>query len=103
MGDRISIQFENGGEKSVALFSHWGGMEFVDEAVTYVKELIGNGITPLGRKEPNTVMIDFIREITKDMKVVDGDIYLGVDGSDGDNSDNGHFIIDLQSGNRNKR
>jgi hypothetical protein len=103
MGDRVSIQFQNGDKKSVVLFSHWGGKEFPKEAKKYVKQLpSGLHTTPLDRKEPNTVMVDFIRYITKDIDRVDSNLYLGLDGlylgldeNDGDNSDNGHFLIKL--------
>ena len=99
MGDRISIQFENGGDKSVVLFSHWGGKEFLKEARKYVKELKAERkgrSTPLDRLEPETVMVDFIRHITKDEERIDSDLYLGFTETDGDNSDNGHFIINLK-------
>lgn len=105
MGNRVSIQFANENETSVVLFSHWGGMEFVDEAKQYVKDLkkeieslrkeISSG--PLTRLEPNTVMVDFIREFSKDMHRVESDFYLGKDEDDGDNSDNGHIIIHLEN------
>lgn len=107
MGARISIQFKNknafGGEredKSVVLFSHWGGEEFAKKAKSYVKKLKSeveknDGVRPLDRLEPNTVMIDFIREITKGMDRVESDLYLGVSENDGDNSDYGHHIINL--------
>ena len=93
MGDRVSIQFENDGEKSVVLFSHWDGMGFVSRAREYAKNLEkrkrGKGITPLDRLEVNTVMVDFIRDD------VEGNFYLGATENDGDNSDNGHHIIKL--------
>ena len=100
MGDRISIQFKNGNEKSVALFSHWGGSEFAETAREYVQELKAetknnNIINPLDRLEPSTVMVDFIRHITKDKKRIESDLYLGKDENDGDNSDNGNVIIKL--------
>jgi len=99
MGDRVSIQFVSGDDKSVVLFSHWGGMEFVEKASEYLQELIeeldGKSGEPLGRLEPSTVMVDFVRHITKGMKRVTHDLYLGVSEGDGDNSDNGHHIIDL--------
>lgn len=99
MGDRISIQFVNGKEKSVVLFNHWGGLDFKETAEDYVKTLKtwanGKAMEPLQRLEPNTVMIDFIREITKNMERVTCSLYLGKDEDDGDNSDNGHFEIDL--------
>ena len=95
MGDRVSIQFKNGKEVSVVLFSHWDGMHFVKQAKEYVKKLNQNEGTPLSRLEPQTVMVDFVREITKDLEVVDSNYYFGFDSNDGDNSDNGHHIINL--------
>lgn len=102
MGNRISIQFLNGAVTSVVLFSHWGGLQFREDAETYAKHLAecnvkaeGMGVTPLQRLEPNTVMVDFIRHMTQDVEAVEHNLYLGVDEDDGDNSDNGHFIIDL--------
>lgn len=99
MGDRVSIEFVNGKEHSVVLFSHWGGMDFVKDAEEYVKELRaevkGNHVNPLQRLEPNTVMVDLIRYLTKDLKRVESDLYLGAEECSGDNSDNGHHIIRL--------
>jgi hypothetical protein len=109
MGDRVSISFSNSwagmGEKgedritSPALFSHWNGMDFVNYAYAYVrklkKERKGSHSMPLDRLEPGTVMVDFIREFTKNMKAVDSNFYLGKDEMDGDNSDNGHHEIRL--------
>ena len=104
MGDRISIRFVNGDRESVALFSHWGGRAFLKEALQYIRELkkeIGEkkeALTPLGRLEPSTVMVDFIRHLTKDMDRLNRDLYLGKDEDDGDNWNNGHWDIDLISG-----
>lgn len=39
MGARISIQFEKENEKSVVLFSHWGGEEFAEQAEQYAEDL----------------------------------------------------------------
>jgi|WetSurMetagenome_2_1015567.scaffolds.fasta_scaffold487747_2 hypothetical protein len=100
MGDRVSIQFENAGEKSVVLFNHWGGMEFVSLAKKYVQELkkeVGEReAMPLDRLEPNTVMVDFIRKITKKETRIESSLYLGATENDGDNSDNGHHVIPLE-------
>lgn len=101
MGNRVSISFKKEGDESVALFSHWGGEEFVEEARLYAKCLkkrptYKNGATPLDRLEPNTVMVDFIRSITKLEQEIDSDLYLGRNKDDGDNSDNGHFVIPLK-------
>lgn len=105
IGDRVSISFVNGKEESVVLFSHWGGTWFVDKAAEYVKQLkdeladanqpvfLASG--PLGRLEPRTVMVDFIRHITTGMHRVANDLYLGKDETDGDNSNQGHWRINL--------
>lgn len=102
MGDRISIQFKNKDEESIILFSHWMGMKLINKTKDYLNDLNlwlknkENGISnPLSRKEPNTVMIDFIRWLTKDKKRIEGDLYLGKDKNNGDNSDNGHHKIDI--------
>lgn len=103
MGARASVSFLHDGEKeSITCFSHWGGEEFHREAKEYVEELKQdiedgkiNPVYPLGRLEPETVAIDFIRHITKDMERVESDLYLGRDESEGDNSDYGHLAIDL--------
>lgn len=102
MGDRVSIQFKKGEDKSVVLFSHWGGMEFVETAKEYVSMLKAEckasetpDDLPLGSLDPETVIVDFIRYITKDMERVESTLYLGATSDDGDNSDNGHHIIEL--------
>jgi hypothetical protein len=105
MGDRISIQFKQGSDKSPVLFSHWGGNHMLDLANEYAEELnkdaIKEGATwPLFRKEVGTVIVDFIRWLCngkyyKPNERVQSDLCLGVNENDGDNSDNGHHIIDL--------
>lgn len=99
VADRISIQFRNGEQKSVVLFSHLGGLPFKEEAESYAESLSASSAkrvsTPLSHLEPATVMVEYIRRLTYGMDAVEYDLYLGVDEHDGDNSDNGHFIIDL--------
>lgn len=100
MGARISIQFKNGEDKSPVLFSHWGGEEFAYEAKKYVKNLkkeVADRVTnPLDRLETGTVMVDFIRHITKGQTRVESDLYLESDEWKGDNSDYGHHVINLK-------
>ena len=108
MGDRVSISFVNSKNsydpESVVLFSHWNGMELVAEANDYVKNLktyIEENYEypeshPLSRLEPNTVMIDFIRHITKHRERVTHNFYLGRTERDGDNSNQGHHKIYLE-------
>ena len=96
MGDRVSVQFQTEEEKSVVLFNHWGGHEFAEATLTYAQLLMKsrNGeMQPLDRFEPNTVMVDFIREVTKGEERIKSSLYLGATENDGDNSDNGHFIV----------
>lgn len=105
MGDRISISFKNGDDESVALFSHWDGEDFLDKVNEYLnvlKELIETDndanctkIMPLGRLEPSTVMVDFIRYTFLTHGTIAGNYYLGKDKDDGDNSDNGHYVVNL--------
>ncbi len=125
MGDRVSIQFSNKGmewsDKSVVLFHHWGGQQFADFAkgwaidfkMKILKLQEGKGSDPLSRLEPQNVMIQFIKALAdyptedfkyhyfKDDKYLCSDdylsysMYLGIDENDGDNSDNGHHIIEL--------
>lgn len=102
MGDRISFSFVNGTEESVAFFSHWRGESLLESVREYLKQLKKTlkkrntpHMSPIDRLEPNTVMVDFIRWYTKDDEIIDGDLYLGKDENEGDNSDNGHHQFDL--------
>lgn len=106
MGDRVSISFRQGKEESPVLFSHWGGMAFVREAKQYLKALLersktkGCGTYPLDRREPGTVMVDFIRHVV-DGERVESNYYLGRTEDDGDSSDNGHWSLDVDTGEAN--
>ena len=118
MGDRVSISFvneinylhEQRREESIALFNHWGGKEFPQYALNWVKKLKRevlqrrpNISTPYTRLDPQNVMVLFIADLQKDKQFADytnkeritHSIYLGKDTNDGDNSDNGHFVIDI--------
>jgi hypothetical protein len=101
MGDRISIRFvDEHGNKSATLFSHWGGKDFLNTINTYLDELyydsaVNNVLSPLGRKEPETVMVDFIRWLTKTEERIYGNYYIVPTPNDGDNSDNGHYDVIL--------
>ena len=105
MGDRVSVQFRltdsENERSSVVLFNHWGGKYFARKAYKYAVKLrtqtAGAGL-PLGRFEPETVMVDYIREVTKDQDRVRKDLYLGASTADGDNSDNGHYVVWLKKG-----
>jgi hypothetical protein len=106
MGDRVSIRFTNGEDNdSPVIFSHWGGMDFVESAVRYAQELIAERkghFEPLDRLEPRTVTCDFLYNLDKYYVVsmepehrISHDLYIGLNESDGDNGDNGHFNINL--------
>ncbi len=117
MGDRVSVSFINRtpdrlGAKSepiesIAIFDHWGGKSFPALAQQYADELMaeqkdGGMSYPIDRREPDTVILDFIRWLfandhIKTAERVKSRFYLGKDESDGDNSDNGHFAIDISS------
>jgi len=118
MGDRVSISFVNDIDyihekikmESVPLFNHWGGKDFPQYALNWVKKLKRevnekkeNISTPYTRLDPQNVMVLFIADLQKDKQFADytnkeritHSIYLGKDKDDGDNSDNGHFMIDI--------
>jgi len=104
MGNRVSISFkdEKTKKESITLFSHWDGMELVKEATIYIENLKteidkkeNKRNYPLNRLEPDTIIIDFIRELTKDLERIESNYYLGRNENEGDNSDNGHHIIKL--------
>ena len=100
MGDRISIQFVKEEQLSVVLCSHWRGKDFLKDVKKYLKGLgkTETKLYPLDRREPQTIMVDFVRYLTKDLQRVDSDLYFGFNKNDVDNSDNGHFYIDLKTG-----
>jgi hypothetical protein len=106
-------------DESPALFHHWGGtelpkvaFEWFKKVKTEAKEL--GGSDPFTRLEPSNLMVQLIgtlaREkwdqyttgLTKDKKGITKhstwmthSMYLGKDSQDGDNSDNGHYTIDV--------
>ena len=114
MGNRVSLSFVkensfNTREESPVLFSHWRGEKLGKQAEIYMEDLIAeikNAYaskeytsmkgSPLARLEPQRVIIDFIRWLTKDEKRIDSDLYLCKDEEEGDNSDNGHVTVHLE-------
>lgn len=107
MGDRISIAFSDRNPcespdpvESVALFSHWNGLGLLKDAIDYVNKLQeevkdNRDHSPLDRLEPATVITDFVVQEFSKLERITSNYYLGKDKTDGDNSNNGHFIIDL--------
>lgn len=110
MGDRISISFRKGDKESVALFSHWEGEDLKESVEKYLLWLDENvpkaGQTfPLERRQPGIVMLDFTRWLANSQRhakfrawdpIMSG-WHLGQDDMDGDNSDNGHWVYDLDT------
>lgn len=78
MGDRSSVSFRHSGAESVTLNSHWRGRGLFADARKYAREVrkkyFNNGPMPINRLDVEVVMVDFIRHLTKDMEVVDGDL-----------------------------
>jgi hypothetical protein len=75
-------------------------MEMVKQAEKYAKNLSSRyrakSAYPLERLESQTVMVDFIRELTGGTRPVMHDLYLARNQKEGDNTDNGHHIIKLK-------
>ena len=121
MGDRVSISFqqetewyvkrkkEKHMEQSPALFHHWGGTHFPKFAFQWFKNVKAkyakHGGDPFTRMEPRNLMVQFIAHLRNhdelcydygtDDQLLSYSIYLGKDSNDGDNSDNGHYLIDV--------
>ncbi len=110
-------------EQSPALFHHWGGTDFPKFAFQWFKKVKAKygkkGGDPFTRMEPRNLMVQFIAHLrnheelryywpktpsANDLEIVTDDqllsysIYLGKDSNDGDNSDNGHYLIDVDKG-----
>jgi hypothetical protein len=106
MGDRISIAFKNKGRTSVVLFSQHMGKTIQIKVNEYIHQLKQQLLTrldnkrccfPIDRLEPEIVMLDFIRWLTKNEQIIETDLFLGKHRNDGDNSNNGHWIYDLKN------
>jgi hypothetical protein len=109
MFDRISISFRKSYGptevcESVTLFSRHLGTELIAQVCAYLEKLRsqhllakGEVTSPLGQLDPHIVMVDFIRWFTKDWDRVRDNLFLGKQEEDGDNSENGHVIFDLDA------
>ena len=108
MGDRISIQYKNKDAESIVLFSHWDGMALKKLADQHYKNIVlplhekDGSFTPLSRMEVDTVIIDFIRylSVTRNdpSKPFEANYYLASNENNGDNSDNGHWVLNVEAG-----
>jgi len=99
-------------EESPALFHHWGGTELPKVAFEWFKKVkiaaskIG-GSDPFTRLEPRNLMVQLIGTLAREKwdqystgtgkhdTWMTHSLYLGKDSADGDNSDNGHYTIDV--------
>jgi len=116
MGDRVSIQFKSdqddglGEDISEVLFHHWGGEGFVDLAKVFINDLNrqvpqDHGC-PISRRECRTILVQFIAWLQKHGHCdnynypgfLSHSLYLGKDMHDGDNSDNGHYVLCAKTG-----
>lgn len=107
--------------ESAVLSSHWSGMGLVEMALDFIQKLQeiqkNEGITekdefnPLDRFEPDNVMINFIRMLPyksdydrlSKYGMISSDFRIVKDESDTDNSDNGHYEIDLSECKKGKK
>jgi len=117
MGDRVSISFKKGDDESVCLFHHWGGQDFPRIAQVWLevhermvdKHREKNISCPISRLDVDNLMLQFIRYLSaredcngfygkhgeRNPDFFTSSLYLGGTKDDGDNSDNGHFTIEL--------
>ncbi len=124
MGDRVSVSFAQDTKESVVLFHHWGGKEFPLLAQQFVKQWISfhppnaQYRTPANRADPEMMMVQFIAWLAKNSRgpnegeqmliafvrkaeagsFVSDSMYLGATENDGDNSDNGHWRVNVEDG-----
>lgn len=99
MGDRGSISVKDSCRESVVLFRHWGGSpgamkELVNE--TWNRFVVD--IKDQFRSYANRGAEEVIAALTCVAVESDGySAYLGRNHLDGDNSDNGHFFLHIES------
>lgn len=101
MGDRVSIQYGKHWPTgkpwlSATLKDHWGGPDFGQEALDFATKLEDDKpwSTPISRLEPDAVMVLFVAHLVKEGTE---SLRLVPNPEDCDNSDNGHFIVWLDT------
>ena len=121
MGNRISVQFEQRMEqwsgptqskikyvRSVAIFHHNAGEQFANFVFDWFKGFMKMAIIEKHHERwtPHNILLPCIAELALHYKgikpfhrlhldSITPSIYLGKDQYDGDNSDNGNFVIDM--------
>ena len=96
----VSIAFKVGEDVSVALYDAVGGHIRVLHALTFVEVLrefyVGtDGGVHLSLRNPNAVMVEYIRHANVGIPGNPGDLYLGRDGVSSANHGAGHWVIDV--------
>ena len=122
MGNRVSVQFEHLQEhydvptkqpkvklvKSVAIFHHWGGTQFPNWVLDWYKGFMKMAIIENhhDRWTPHNIALACAIEIGKTYKHTylgetytahNPSIYLGKDEYDGDNTNHGNFVINMDT------
>lgn len=93
MGDRISITFKSNSEKreSVAIFSHWGGLDFLHYAKDFIEkakaEQCDGCIIQYSMYDVDRLAGMFAMYCG----TIKHDIYITKTKEEGDNSDNGNY------------
>ena len=117
MGNRISVQFEQRMEewsgptqrkmkyvRSVAIFHHNAGEQFANFVFDWFKGFMKMAIIEKHHERwtPHNIALACASEVGNTYKysykkstAPEPSIYLGKDEYDGDNSDNGNFVIDM--------
>ena len=101
MGDRGSISVKDSCRESVVLFRHWGGSPgAMKELVDATWHKFVTGMQNEFRSYANRGAEEVIAALTCVAVESDGySAYLGKNVDDGDNSDNGHFVLHIESDN----
>lgn len=91
---KISVAFEDAWEReSVALFSDTLGTELVKYAQGFQSTFYSSPL--IDNESAGQVMVDFVHWMFHN---VEWKLYLGMDENDGDNSDCGHYVISIVTG-----
>ena len=96
----VSIAFKVGEDVSVALYDAVSGHIRVLHALTFVEVLrefyVGaDGELHPSLRNPNAVMVEYIRRANEGIPGNPGDLYLGQDGRSSANHGAGHWVIDV--------
>ena len=95
----VSIAFKVGESVSLALYDQDGGHVRVLHAITFVEVLwavYGDmGGQPPSQRNPNAILVEYIRAAHVGLSEDLGGLHLGRDGTAADNSGSGHWVIDI--------